>query len=56
MGVSLVITHIFLTSVVLVLPEMVFVLVLDCPTPRLRVRVLPFGRSTSTKVPWGIGM
>jgi hypothetical protein len=44
---SLVITHIFLPLVVLVLNEMV--LVLDCPFSRVRLRVLPFGRSTSTK-------
>ena len=37
----------FWTDFVLVLNEMVLVLVLDFPSDR--VRVLPFGRSTSTK-------
>ena len=37
------------STVVLVLNEMVLVLVLDFPVPRVRERVLPFGRSTSTK-------
>ena len=41
----------FRSDFVLVLNEMVLVLVLDCPSDRVRVRVLPFGRSTSTKTP-----
>ena len=49
LGVRLVITHNFSTSFVLVLNEMV--LVLDCPPSRVGVRVLPFGRSTSSKKP-----
>jgi hypothetical protein len=42
----------FQTDFVLVLNEMVLVLVLDCSSDRVRARVLPFGRSTSTKNPW----
>ena len=49
LGVSLVTTHNFWTSIVLVLNEMVLVLVLDCPSDR--GQVLPFGRSAITKNP-----